>query len=281
MVGIGTLFDDEPVQWGLRGDPWLWRALAERLTDAPPPDDRGSLDAALRRAFAAEVGRTVTSVLEDTVAVPRFAHGGMSSGIVSLPWWRDVGLPRLLDRSALPGAVVRVRSTREDDWRSVRALRLRNAADNPISYGATLAVTESMTEDDWRLRARRGTGTDTTSVVALDDRGRWVGMMSAQQHAADGEGALLTGVYVEPGHRGRAGGVSAVLVAEVTAWASLHAEQLRLWVDAGPEGSRARAFYERQGFRPTGRRQPLGGGFVGDQLEMVTSVRGSRAPSRG
>lgn len=281
MVGIGTLFDDEPVQWGFRGDPWLWRALAERLADTPLPDDRGTLDAVLRQAFATEVGRTVTTTVEDTVAVPRFAHGGMSSGIVSLPWWRDVGLSLLLDRSALPGPVVRLRSTREEDWRSVRALRLRNAADNPISYGATLAVTESMTEDDWRLRARRGTGADTTSVVALDTRGRWAGMMSAQQHAPDGPGALLTGVYVEPDHRGRAGGVSAVLVAEVTAWATLRAEQLRLWVDAGPEGSRARAFYERQGFRPTGRRQPLGGGFVGEQIEMTSALRGSRAPSRG
>lgn len=281
MVGIGTLFVDEPVQWGLRGDPWLWRALAERLADAALPDGRGSLDAALRRAFAAEVGRTVTSAVEDTVAVPRFAHGGMSSGIVSLPWWRDVGLPLLLEKSALPGPAVRLRSTREDDWPSVRALRLRNAADNPVSYGATVAVTESMTEDDWRLRARRGTGTDTTSVVALDPRDRWSGMMSAQLQAPDGPGALLTGVYVEPDHRGRGAGVSEALVAEVTAWATLHAVQLRLWVDAGPEGSRARAFYERQGFRPTGRRQPLGGGFVGEQLEMASALRGSRAPSRG
>lgn len=272
MVGIAGLFVEEPRAWGLRGDPWLWRALAERLQDDPLPATRGALDAVFRTAFAREVGRPLTSPHEDSVFVPGFAHGGMSSGVVSLPWWRDTGLPKLLQRAGLPGAVVRLRVTREDDWRSVRALRLRNAADNPISYGATLAVTEAMTEDDWRLRARRGTAADATSVVALDRRGRWVGMMSAQEHAADGDGALLTGVYVEPSHRGRRAGVADALAAEVVAWASLHAEVLRLWVDAGPEGAPARAFYARQGFRPTGRRQPLSGGFAGEQLEMARAL---------
>lgn len=272
MVGIAELFAREPMQWGLRGDPWLWRALAERLRDEPLPDTRGALDATLRMTIAREVGRPLTSPHDDSVFVPRFAHGGMSSGVVSLPWWRDTGLPKLLRRAGLAGETVRLRATREDDWQAVRALRLRNAADNPISYGATLAVTEAMTEDDWRVRARRGTAIDATSVVALDRQGRCVGMMSAQEHAADGDGALLTGVYVEPSHRGRRAGVADALVGEVLAWASLHAEVLRLWVDAGPEGAPARTFYARQGFRPTGRRQPLGGGFAGEQLEMARAL---------
>lgn len=276
MVGIAGLFVREPIQWGLRGDLWLWRALAERLRHEPLPDTRGALDATLRMAIAREVGRPLTSPHDDSVFVPRFAHGGMSSGVVSLPWWRDTGLPKLLRRAGLPGETVGLRATCEDDWQAVRALRLRNAADNPISYGATLAVTEAMTEDDWRVRARRGTATDASSVVALDRRGRWVGMMGAQEHAADGDGdgdgALLTGVYVEPSHRGRRAGVADALIGEVLAWASLHAEVLRLWVDAGPEGAPARAFYTRQGFRPTGRRQPLGGGFTGEQVEMALAL---------
>jgi GNAT superfamily N-acetyltransferase len=152
----------------------------------------------------------------------------------------------------------------------VRALRLRNAADNPVSYGATLATTEAMAEEDWRVRARRGTAADATCVVALGRRERWVGMMGAQQET-DG-GALLTGVWVEPDHRGRRHGVADALIGEVTAWASLHAEVLRLWVDAGVDGAPARTFYARQGFRPTGGRKPLGGGFAGEQLELARAL---------
>ena len=53
-----------------------------------------------------------------------------------------------------------IRTTTEDDWERVRGLRVENATDNPISYGATLEYTLQMTESDWRLRAKRGDGTD-------------------------------------------------------------------------------------------------------------------------
>ncbi|MEQ6898564.1 hypothetical protein [Microbacterium sp. KR10-403] len=61
-----------------------------------------------------------------------------------------------------------IRTTCEDDWPLVRAFRVENATDNPISYGATLQTTLSMTEDDWRLRARCGEQDDDTALVAIE-----------------------------------------------------------------------------------------------------------------
>lgn len=144
------------------------------------------------------------------------------------------------------------RTTTEDDWERVRTMRIENATDNPISYGATLPFTLGMTEDDWRLRARRGQAHDATSIAAIDDAtGRWIGMMSAQQGDADGTDPVLTGVFVAPDSRGRDNGVTDALLDHVLRWAAGRGATLRLWVheDAVP----ARRFYARRGFAPTGR----------------------------
>ncbi|WP_336698590.1 GNAT family N-acetyltransferase [Curtobacterium sp. USHLN213] len=167
-----------------------------------------------------------------------------------------------------------IRTTTERDWEQVRALRIENATDDPISYGATLEYTLAMTEDDWRLRARRGEGTDTTSVVAVDPTGRWIGMMSGQVGDAYGNDPVLTGVYVTPSSRGRANGVADALLDHVVGWAAGHGERLRLEVydQAVPAGR----FYERRGFRASGRSRDfrlLGQGRDAPSLRLVELVR--------
>ena len=37
MKQAADLFDPEPEQWGLRGDPWVWRALRDHLGEAYLP----------------------------------------------------------------------------------------------------------------------------------------------------------------------------------------------------------------------------------------------------
>lgn len=268
---IGDLFRDEPDQWGGRGDPWLWRALRTRFADVPLPSTQGGLEALLRRAFAAEVGHAVSDLVGVGVYVERFAHGGMSSGYVSLTWWSTTGIPLLLCRAALPGALFSIRRTSEQDWLSVREIRLENAEENPVSYGADLRTTLAMTEDDWRTRARRGTGSDTTNVVAVADDGPWLGIMAAQLCGDGVPQALLTGVFVRAAARGRTHGVADALLAEVLAWAVLHAPSIHLWVDRAPAGAPARRFYARHGFRPTGRRRPAAG-FPDAEIEEMTAA---------
>ena len=233
------------------GGPGPWAALAADLAAVPLPATRSALDVAIRSAAAVASGSPISS-----------PHGAALPGVLQQE------LVSVLDRSGLPGARFTVRVTTEDDWPSVRAARLENAADNPVSYGATLETTTAMSEDDWRMRARRGHATDATSLVAIDDAtGRWIGMMSAQQQG----GLLLTGVWVVPEFRGRAHGVAEVLLAEVLAWTRGRGDTIALWVDENPAGARARAFYERHGFVRTGRRRP--NGFApGDSVEMLLQL---------
>ncbi|QQD75719.1 GNAT family N-acetyltransferase [Curtobacterium sp. YC1] len=173
----------------------------------------------------------------------------------------------------MPGSFS-IRTTTERDWERVRELRVENATDNPVSYGATLGHTLLMTEDDWRLRARRGEASDATSVAAIDADGRWIGMMSGQVGDDHGAEPVLTGVYVTPAFRGRAHGVADALLDHVIGWAAGHGDRLRLevYVRAVP----ARRFYARRGFRASGRTRDfrvLGEGPGSPTLRLVELER--------
>lgn len=93
---VEHLFLKEPAQWGLRGDPWLWRAMRDRLEDVPLPATQGQLETLLADTFAQEVGTSLASA--GRVFVEGFAHGGMSSGTVDGDWWRNNGMPTLTRR---------------------------------------------------------------------------------------------------------------------------------------------------------------------------------------
>ncbi|MER7515554.1 hypothetical protein [Streptomyces sp. NPDC126499] len=97
-VTMAALFEPEPDRWGLRGDPWVWRALRDRLsaTDVPPSADTAA--ALLRAAFAELVGVDLDTD-ESSVHRERFAHGGMSSGMVHLDTWRERLMPLLVERA--------------------------------------------------------------------------------------------------------------------------------------------------------------------------------------
>lgn len=164
-----------------------------------------------------------------------------------------------------------LRRTTESDWPKVRALRVENATDNPISYGATLEATLAMTEDAWRLRAGRGEREDTISIAAIDSQtGRWIGMMGGQIGDDYGTDPVLTGVFVTPEWRGRQAGVASSLLATVEDWARRQASTLRLFVDENAVP--ARRFYDRSGFGATGRTRPIGFA-AGNTLEMVKDLR--------
>lgn len=165
-----------------------------------------------------------------------------------------------------------IRTTTEGGWRQVRQLRIENATGNPISSGATLETTRRMTEEDWRLRARRGEASDATSLVAIEQGApeRWIGMMSAQSGDEDGEYPVLTGVYVTPAFRGRVHGVADALLDHVSSWADGRGQCLRLYVYE--HATPARRFYARHGFVNTGRTRALG--FTeGSTLEMVRPLQ--------
>ena len=48
---ISEIFEDEPTQWGLRGDPFLWRELKEFFKEIDMPDTPQELQALIENDF--------------------------------------------------------------------------------------------------------------------------------------------------------------------------------------------------------------------------------------
>ena len=48
---VSTIFDPEPLQWGLRGDPFLWEYLKEQYQDMPLPYSAKTLREDILRMF--------------------------------------------------------------------------------------------------------------------------------------------------------------------------------------------------------------------------------------
>ena len=95
---VAGLFDGEPAQWGMRGDPHAWRAIRDRLEGVALPESVEELERLLRGAFHEVVGVDLTQDPAPSVFREEFAHGGMSSGMVNLDTWRTRLMPMLVDR---------------------------------------------------------------------------------------------------------------------------------------------------------------------------------------
>ncbi|MET0550663.1 MAG: hypothetical protein ABW002_15485 [Xanthomonas sp.] len=96
---MAGLFQDEPGRWGGRGDPYLWQEMAATLAGVPLPATAAQCQTLLAETFVRLVGTALDASVE-SVFVPRLSHGGMSSGYVSLVFWRGTALPLLLARHA-------------------------------------------------------------------------------------------------------------------------------------------------------------------------------------
>ncbi len=169
----------------------------------------------------------------------------------------------------MPGTPFTVRSTREDDWREVRALRLEMLRDEPIAYAETLEHALDVDEAGWRLRAHRGETAGQTALVAIEGA-RWIGTMGGYVPDA-ATGPMLVGVFVAPDRRGDGHGVARALLDGVERWALGLGDTLRLEVHE--TNARARRFYEKLGFTLTGRSRQYELAPGGLELEMIKPLR--------
>jgi hypothetical protein len=92
------LFATEPHQWGLRGDPHLWRELQAALARRPKPETTPELAALIAHELRRLTGIDVMTTTESEVRIERYPSAGMSGGFVSPPAWRDRIIPMLTDR---------------------------------------------------------------------------------------------------------------------------------------------------------------------------------------
>ena len=95
---IAIIFEEEPVQWGLRGDTYLWRELKERFKEIDMPETPALLKAIIEKEYEAATGYPITH--NEHFGVERFRSHGMSSGGIAPEFWVKSGIPLLVSRHA-------------------------------------------------------------------------------------------------------------------------------------------------------------------------------------
>lgn len=93
---VSEIFD-EPKQWGLRGDPPLWRYLKNYYADIELPYPVEYLEEDILRIFKDFAGEL--PVRGNDYFVKEFAKPhGMSTGCLSSDFWLDIAIPLLIRR---------------------------------------------------------------------------------------------------------------------------------------------------------------------------------------
>lgn len=96
-TSVGDLFRVRPEQFGLRGDVGLWTELRVRFATEPMPPTRADVQRLVEGAIE-DILTAGTPYNRESVHMDRYNVGGMSQGLVYLPWWRDTAVPLILTR---------------------------------------------------------------------------------------------------------------------------------------------------------------------------------------
>ena len=174
---------------------------------------------------------------------------------------------------------VRVRRADPDEWAAVREVRLAALADAPDAFASTIRREAARGEPQWRSRITASpwflawrAGKPAGLVAAVPDR------PAGGPPAAGPCGWHLVSMWVSPQARGH--GVADLLLGAVIGHAeAAGAPRVTLWVALG--NTRARAFYQKMGFLPTGRRQlyPRDGAAPLDEEELARPLRSAAPPT--
>jgi ribosomal protein S18 acetylase RimI-like enzyme len=151
-----------------------------------------------------------------------------------------------LREASLAEADVTIRLLAGADWAPLRAARLAALAEAPYAFASTFPREQAFTEQTWRERAGSG------RTFGAWRGGDIVGLATALPPEGQRPDWHLVGMWVDPMERGH--GIADGLVEAVCEQASQSgADTITLWVTE--VNGRARAFYRRLGFAPTGQRQ--------------------------
>ncbi|GAA3064106.1 GNAT family N-acetyltransferase [Actinokineospora globicatena] len=136
-------------------------------------------------------------------------------------------------------AIMAIRRASPADWSAIRAIRIAALTEAPYAFASNLARELPYDEDHWRswpLRHAVFLAFDGDEPVAIS-----VGI--------PGDEVEMISVWTAPAARGTA--LATEMVETVVAWAKAEgATAVKAWVvETNP---RARRFYDRLGFRPTG-----------------------------
>ncbi len=139
-------------------------------------------------------------------------------------------------------------------------------------FSETLDEALAFDEEEWRLRARRGSELTGVRFVAVEEgTNRWLGIMGGYVGiTTDGNPSpILVSVYVRDGYRGEEVGITDALLDVVEEWARALGSQIALSVHE--DNARAIAAYAKRGFVDFGARRTHAG-KRGLAVEMVKSL---------
>ncbi|MGK6352732.1 hypothetical protein [Parapedobacter sp. DT-150] len=89
-------FDREPNQWGLRGDPLLWKELKTAFQEVNVPTSALELEHLLHKHFKELTGKSPKRGTH--FFLKKYDKGGMSSGMVSSDFWLETGFATIIQR---------------------------------------------------------------------------------------------------------------------------------------------------------------------------------------
>lgn len=164
-------------------------------------------------------------------------------------------------RSIANNARLMLRRAEFGDEAILRELRLKALSDTPAAFGSTYDREVARTTADWQRWMSPG-----VTFILYEPLGAR-GIVAGLQDESDTAVVHLMAMWVDPKIRGS--GRADDLVSAVVAWAeSVEAKLVRLKVIQGND--RARRFYERMGFRPTGTEEVRErDGLIEVQMERV------------
>ena len=136
-----------------------------------------------------------------------------------------------------------VRRANAKDAQKLRAIRLESLADTPAAYGSTYEDSVKWSRLKWRIAAAKW------NYFFGERDGEVVGMASGGFNDSHPGTHWLFGMYVTPSARGT--GVAGQLVEAVSEWARGEGAK-SLYLHVTESVTRARAFYEKMGFRLNG-----------------------------
>jgi len=94
-MNLERVFERKPLQWGLRGDPFLWEAIKNEICSGMQPRSNEEFSKMIREAFIKLVGKE--PVEGKSYFKEEFSHGGMSSGHISCDFWLEKGFALLFN----------------------------------------------------------------------------------------------------------------------------------------------------------------------------------------
>ena len=91
---LSEMFNIQPPNWGLRGDPYLWQDMKKAFADTPFPYSAHELVVDVQRIFREKTGEELSNGARPYVEA--YDHGGPSAGKVSGRFWLGTAIPLLL-----------------------------------------------------------------------------------------------------------------------------------------------------------------------------------------